>query len=92
MKNFVVEVLGYRLPPFFSDNDELLGIEIIDFSLFFLSLFSFSLFFYKLSLASYLGCNILGEEINHNLGAFIWKPNNLFRSSLVKKKSFWIFS
>jgi hypothetical protein len=25
-----------------------------------------------------LGYNKLGEEINHNLGAFIWKPNNLF--------------
>jgi hypothetical protein len=42
IKNFAVEVLGYLLSPFFDDNDELLGIEIIDFSpfLFFLS-FSF---------------------------------------------------
>jgi hypothetical protein len=86
MKNFVVEVLGYLLSPFFDDNDELLGIEIIDFS-FSLSLFLFfssffpSFFFYKGSPASYLGYNELREEINHNLGAFIWKPNNLFGSS-----------
>jgi hypothetical protein len=63
MKNFVVEVLECLLSPFFDDNNELLGIEIIDF---FFSLFSF--FFYKGSPASY---NELGEEINHNLGAFI---------------------
>jgi hypothetical protein len=76
-----VEVLGYLLSPFFDDNDELLGIEIIDFSfaLFFCS-FSF-FFFYKGSPASCLGYNKLGEEINHNFGAFIWKPNNLFGSS-----------
>jgi hypothetical protein len=46
MKNFVVEVLGYLLPPFFGDNDELLGIEIIDFSLFSF-FFYFSLFLTK---------------------------------------------
>jgi hypothetical protein len=68
MKNFAVEVLGYLLSPFFDDNDELLCIEIIDFS-FALFFYSFSfLFFYKGSLASY---NELGEEINYNLGAFI---------------------
>jgi hypothetical protein len=50
MKNFAVEVLRYLLPSF-DDNDELLGIEIMDFSL---SLFSFSFFFfYKGSPASY---------------------------------------
>jgi hypothetical protein len=43
IKNFVVEVLGYLLSPFFDDNDELLGIEIID-SSFSLS-FSSSSFF-----------------------------------------------
>jgi hypothetical protein len=48
MKNFVVEVLGYLLSPFFDDNDELLGIEIIDFS-FSLSLFLFFLLFFLLS-------------------------------------------
>jgi hypothetical protein len=48
-------------------------------SLFFI-LFSF-FFFYKGSPASCLGYNKLGEEINHNFGAFIWKPNNLFGSS-----------
>jgi hypothetical protein len=69
MKNFVVEVLGYLLSPFFDDNDELLGIKIIDFSPFLF--FFFLLFFYKGSPASYLGYNELGEEINHNLGAFI---------------------
>jgi hypothetical protein len=85
MKNFDVEVLEYLLSPFFDDNNELLGIEIIDF--FFLSFFSFFssffffLFFYKGSPTSYLGYNELGEEINHNLRAFIWKPNNLFGSS-----------
>jgi hypothetical protein len=48
MKNFAVEVLGYLLSPFFDDNDELLGIEVIDFYpfLFFLS-FSFFSFFTK---------------------------------------------
>jgi hypothetical protein len=53
MKNFVVEVLGYLLSPLFDDNDELLGIEIIDFSfsLFFIFFFFFS--FYKGSPASY---------------------------------------
>jgi hypothetical protein len=72
IKNFVVEVLGYLLSPFFDDNDELLGIEIIDFSPFlFFSFFFFLFFFYKGSPASYLGYNELGEEINHNLGAFI---------------------
>jgi hypothetical protein len=85
MKNFAVEVLGYLLSPFFDDNDELLGIEIIYFSFtlffFFLFFFFFFSFFYKGSPASYLGYNELGEEINHNLGAFIWKPNNLFGSS-----------
>jgi hypothetical protein len=44
MKNFVVEVLRYLLSPFFDDNDELLGIEIIDFSSFFLSFSLFSFF------------------------------------------------
>jgi hypothetical protein len=39
MKNFAVKLLGYLLSPFFDDNDELLGIEIID--------FSFALFFYS---------------------------------------------
>jgi hypothetical protein len=39
MKNFAVEVLGYLLSPFFDDNNELLGIDIID--------FSFALFFYS---------------------------------------------
>jgi hypothetical protein len=34
MKIFVMVVLGYLLPPFFGDNDELLGIKIIDFSFF----------------------------------------------------------
>jgi hypothetical protein len=48
MKNFVVEVLGYLLPPFVGDNDELLGIEIIDFSFFlFSSFFLFLSFFTK---------------------------------------------
>jgi hypothetical protein len=65
MKNFVVEVLGYLLSSFFDNNDELLGIEIMDFSFF------PSFFFYKGSPASYLGYNELREEINHNLGAFI---------------------
>jgi hypothetical protein len=48
MKNFAVEVLGYLLSPFFDDNDELLGIEVIDIYpfLFFLS-FSFFSFFTK---------------------------------------------
>jgi hypothetical protein len=83
MKNFAMEVLGYLLSPFFDDNDELLGIEIIDFSfaLSFFYSFSFLSFFYKASPASCLGYNELREEINHNLGALIWKPNNLFRSS-----------
>jgi hypothetical protein len=45
MKNFAVEVLGYLLCPVFDDNDELLGIEITDFS-FALFLF-FSSFFTK---------------------------------------------
>jgi hypothetical protein len=45
IKNFVVEVLGYVLSPFFDENDELLGIEIIDFS-FSLSFFLFFLFFF----------------------------------------------
>jgi hypothetical protein len=45
MKNFAVEVLGYLLSPFFNDNDELLGIEIIDFS--FALFFFFLLFFTK---------------------------------------------
>jgi hypothetical protein len=76
MKNFVVEVLGYLLSSFFDNNDELLGIEIMDFSFslsfFFLFFFFFpSFFFYKGSPASYLGYNELREEINHNLGAFI---------------------
>jgi hypothetical protein len=68
MKNFIVEVLGYLLSHFFDDNNELLGIEIIDF--FFLSFFLFfsSFFFYKGSPSSY---NELGEEINYILGAFI---------------------
>jgi len=79
-----VEVLEYLLPPFFSDNDELLGIEIIDF---FISIFS--LLFYKESPASYLGYNKLGEEINHNLGAFIWKSNNFFGSSPSVGDRFW---
>jgi hypothetical protein len=70
--NFAMEVLGYLLSPFFDDNDELLGIEIIDLLSFFY-FFSF-FFFYKGSSASCLGYNKLGEEINHNLGAFIWKP------------------
>jgi hypothetical protein len=39
MKNFAVEVLRYLLPSF-DDNDELLGIEIMDFS-FSLSFFLF---------------------------------------------------
>jgi S-ribosylhomocysteine lyase LuxS involved in autoinducer biosynthesis len=43
MKNFAVEVLEYLLSPFFDDNDELLGIEIIDFSPFYFFI-SFSLF------------------------------------------------
>jgi hypothetical protein len=49
MKNFAMEVLGYLLSPFFDDNDELLGIEIIDFSfaLFFYYSFFFLLFFTK---------------------------------------------
>jgi hypothetical protein len=85
MKNFVVEVLGYLLSPLFDDNDELLGIEIIDFSFslsfFFFSSFFPSLFFTKDLLPLTLGYNKLGEEINHNFGAFIWKPNNLFGSS-----------
>jgi hypothetical protein len=48
MKNFAVEVLGYLLSPFFDDNNELLGIDIIDFSfaLFFYSFF-FLIFFTK---------------------------------------------
>jgi hypothetical protein len=82
--NFVVEVLGYLLSPFFDDNDELLGIEIIDFSFslsFFLSFFFFFSFFTKDILPLTLGYNELREEINHNIGAFIWKPNNLFGSS-----------
>jgi hypothetical protein len=72
-KNFTVEVLGYLLSPFFDDNDELLGIEIIDysFSLFFFFFFFFFSFFYKRSPTSYLGYTEYGEEINHNLGAFI---------------------
>jgi hypothetical protein len=47
--NFAMEVLGYLLSPFFDDNDELLGIEIIDFSfaLFFYYSFFFLLFFTK---------------------------------------------
>jgi hypothetical protein len=80
MKNFVVEILGYLLSPFFDDNDELLGIEITDFS-FSPSFFSSSFFFTKDLLPLTLRYNELGEEINHNLGAFIWKPNNPFRSS-----------
>jgi hypothetical protein len=55
MKNFVVEVLGYLLPPFFGANDELLGIEIIDF-------FFLFLLFDKGSPTSYLGYNELGEK------------------------------
>jgi hypothetical protein len=82
LKKFTVEVLGYLLSPFFDDNDELLGLDIIDSSCS-LSSSSFSfLFFYKGSPASCLGYNKLREEINHSLGAFIWKPNNFF----------WIFS
>jgi hypothetical protein len=83
MKNFVVEVLGYLLSPFFDDNDELLGIEIIDFSFSLFFLFFCSSFFpsTKDLLPLTLRYNELGEEINHNLGAFIWKPNNLFGSS-----------
>jgi hypothetical protein len=90
MKNFAVEVLRYLLSPFFDDNDELLGIEIIDFSfltLFFLlllcSLFSFILFLFLhfLRRISCLLFRIQWTWRNHNLGAFIWKPNNLFRSS-----------
>jgi hypothetical protein len=77
MKNFAMEVLGYLLSPFFDDNDELPGIEIIDFSF---ALFFFFLLFYKGSPASCLGYNKLGEEINRNFGAFIWKPNNLFEN------------
>jgi hypothetical protein len=67
-----MEVLGYLLSPFFDDNDELLDIEIIDFS-FSLSFFLLFLssFFYKGSPTSCLGYNKLGEEINHNLRAFI---------------------
>jgi hypothetical protein len=85
MKKFAVEVLRYLLPSF-DDNDELLGIEIIDFSFslfffFFSSSFFPSFFFYKGSPTSYLGYNELREEINHNLRAFICKPNNLFGSS-----------
>jgi hypothetical protein len=49
-KNFTVEVLGYLLSPFFDDNDELLGIEIIDFSPFYF----FSFFFFFLQRISYL--------------------------------------
>jgi hypothetical protein len=84
MKNLAMEVLGYLFSPFFDNNDELLGIEIIDFSfaLFFLFFFFLLFLFYKRSPASCLGYNELREEINHNLGAFIWKPNNLFGSSL----------
>jgi hypothetical protein len=74
MKKFVVEVLGYLLPSF---DDELLGIQIMDFSF---SLFFLLLFFIKDLLPLTLGYNELGEEINHNFGAFIWKPNNLFGS------------
>ena len=38
---------------------------------------------------SYLGYNELGEEKNKNLGAFIWKPNNLFLNLLpVEEKDF----
>jgi hypothetical protein len=70
MKNFVVEVLGYLLSSFFANNDEPLGIETIDFSSSFLFFF-FLFFFYKGSPASYLGYNELGDEINHNLRAFI---------------------
>jgi hypothetical protein len=44
MKSFAVEVLGYLLSPFFDDNDELLGIEIIDFSPFLYFFLSFSFF------------------------------------------------
>jgi hypothetical protein len=79
MKNFAVKVLGYLLPSF-DDNDELLSIDIIDFS-FSLFFSFFLLLFYKGTPASYLGYNELREEINHNLGAFILKPNNLFGSS-----------
>jgi hypothetical protein len=56
MKNFAVEVLRYLLPSF-DDNDELLGIEIMDFSFSLslsLSLSFFLSFFYKGSPASYL--------------------------------------
>jgi hypothetical protein len=52
-----MEVLGYLLSPFFDDNDELLGIEIIAYSflsLFFFFFFSFPLF-YKRSPTPYLG-------------------------------------
>jgi hypothetical protein len=67
IKNFVVEVLGYVLSPFFDDNDELLGIKIIDFS------FSLSFFLFFSSFLQRIPCllNELVEEINHNLGAFI---------------------
>jgi hypothetical protein len=51
MKNFVVEVLGYLLSPFFDDNDELLGIKIID--------FSFDLFFYSFSFFSFFTKDLL---------------------------------
>jgi hypothetical protein len=91
MKNFAMEILGYLLSPFFDDNDGLLGIEIIYFS-FSLSffLFFFFFFFYKGSPTPYLGHNELREEINHNLVAFIWKPNNLFGSSpSVGDRFFW---
>jgi hypothetical protein len=80
-----VEALRYLLPSF-DDNDELLGIEIMDFSF---SL-SFFLFFTKDLLPLTLGYNELVEEINHNLRAFIWKPNNLFGSSpSVGHRFFW---
>jgi hypothetical protein len=49
--NFAMEVLGYLLSPFFDDNDELLGIEIID--------FSFALFFFILFLSSFFTKDLL---------------------------------
>jgi hypothetical protein len=50
MKNFAVEVLRYLLPSF-DDNDDLLGIEFID--------FSFSLSFSLLFLSSFFTKDLL---------------------------------
>jgi hypothetical protein len=62
----------------------------LSFFLFFVLLFFPSFFFTKDPLPLTLGYNELGEEINHNLGAFIWKPINLFGSSpSVGDRFFW---